>query len=413
MIKILIIASLYDPYFVGGAEYSSKILAENLNHKEFKVDILTSGRKDEKELKNDLTIYRLFLGKQSEKLLSTFETKEKKYHTLGKIIIKSEQYLSKTTSTKIKKFLQDKHYDIYHITTNLNNFGFREILKGVKDRSKNSKILFTLRDPSFLCLKGHMMCEYGYKCNFTPFCNIYRKTNILILNKYVDFIHSPSNYLLNLYKKNGLKIDKSIVIPNAVDEVVNPKNIINNFSEKRDEILYIGSLNFHKGTKTLLQAFKMLNNNNFKLVFIGRGKKEVEEFLKLQARGYNVEFAGWLDKNEVNKRIKTAKVVVLPSEWPEAFGRTLIESLINGTLVIGSNAGAIPEVVQNEKYLFEWGNYKELSKIIKIIMNYDKDKYVDELMGFIPQIKKFSLENHITRFSNLYKYLYDEELINK
>lgn len=37
--------------------------------------------------------------------------------------------------------------------------------------------------------------------------------------------------------------------------------------------------------------------------------------------------------------MKKSKVVVLPSEWEEAFGRVLIESIFNGTIAIGSDRG--------------------------------------------------------------------------
>lgn len=406
--KILIITSLYKPYFAGGAEYSTKILAENLENK-YRIEILTSGIENISIEENNIKINRIFLGSQTEKILSEWEFKNKKYNLMEKIMIKIKQYFNKEAFKKVTIFLEDRNYDIYHITNNMYGFSFRETLKALNKKNKN--ILFTLRDPSFLCLKGNMKCEYGHECKLKLACKIYRKININILNKYTDIFHAPSKYMLNLYEKYGLKSKKNIVIPNTISKKLNFNDF--NYRDKKNEILYIGNLGFYKGTKTLLKAFTNMNFEKAKLVFIGKGTEKQENYLKEKSKNLNVEFTGWIDKNRVIEKIKKAKIVVLPSEWPEAFGRTLIESLMNGTLVIGSNAGAIPEVVQNDDYIFPWGNDKELSKLIQKIMNYDEQTYNSELRSFFPKLKKFTLEEHIKEFEKLYDSIYDKELTDK
>ena len=71
-------------------------------------------------------------------------------------------------------------------------------------------------------------------------------------------------------------------------------------------------------------------------------------------------------------------VLVLPSltteKWKEQFGRVLIEAMSAKIPVIGSNSGAIPEVISDCGYIFEEGNINQLQKcILNVITTNSKD----------------------------------------
>jgi glycosyltransferase involved in cell wall biosynthesis len=57
--------------------------------------------------------------------------------------------------------------------------------------------------------------------------------------------------------------------------------------------------------------------------------------------------------------------LVLPSEtrhnWKEQFGRTLVEAMASGVPVIGSDSGAIPDVIGDAGLIFHEGNIEELT----------------------------------------------------
>lgn len=358
--------------------------------------------KDSLVSRKNYQIKQIYFGKKTDYLIN-----EIRVNKMFKLKYIMEDFLI-SEKKKINNNFNNKK-NIVHSINNMRGFFPKAYWK--KSKKNHNINILTLRDPTLLCLKGTMTCEYGDKCKLKPLCMVYRKISLNITNKYVDYIHAPSQYILDLHKKFGLKPKNELVIPNTTGRNLN--NIKIDFNSKIDEILYVGNLNFSKGTKTLLKAFSLLYLKNIKLVFIGKGNEKQENYLKEKSKNLNVEFTGWLDKNKVIERIKNAKIVVLPSEWPEAFGRTLIEALMNGTLVIGSNAGAIPELIQNDDYIFPWGNDVELSKLIKKIMSYDEHTYNSELEKFIPKLKKFSLEEHIKEFKKLYESIYDKELTDK
>ena len=63
---------------------------------------------------------------------------------------------------------------------------------------------------------------------------------------------------------------------------------------------------------------------------------------------------------------------VVPSEWNEQYGRVIQESTACGSIVIGSNIGAIPEILIDNDFIFETKNEISLkNKIEEVYFNYD------------------------------------------
>lgn len=50
---------------------------------------------------------------------------------------------------------------------------------------------------------------------------------------------------------------------------------------------------------------------------------------------------------------KVSRILLMPSLWNESFGRVAAEALINGIPVLGSNRGALPEVLEETGFLFD------------------------------------------------------------
>jgi len=137
-----------------------------------------------------------------------------------------------------------------------------------------------------------------------------------------------------------------------------------------------------KGTKYLVDAARILRNRygNIKIYLVGdgAGRRQLEKYCIRKNISRSVVFTGW-KKNPI-KYIRGFDVLVLPSIH-EALGNCLLEALAVGTPVIASNVGGIPEIINQDKYLFEPKCPKCISKkIIKILSpeNYTKAiKYVN------------------------------------
>ena len=117
--------------------------------------------------------------------------------------------------------------------------------------------------------------------------------------------------------------------------------------ESGDYILYASGANLVKGPHVLLNALKILLNEgiDMKLYMTGTSGSWVEGLARrLGVEGW-VKFLGRLSDADYFNMMAKAKALILPSIWPEAFGLVVVESISLGVPVVGSNRGAIPELV--------------------------------------------------------------------
>jgi glycosyltransferase involved in cell wall biosynthesis len=120
---------------------------------------------------------------------------------------------------------------------------------------------------------------------------------------------------------------------------------------------YVGRIVQEKGLFTLLNALKYLPESVHCLL-IGDGPNR--DFLIAKAKALDLEarvhWLGRIPRDQAHKYINTFDAFVLPSEtmprWKEQFGRVLPEAMACGVSIIGSDSGAIPEVIGKAGKIF-------------------------------------------------------------
>ncbi len=139
--------------------------------------------------------------------------------------------------------------------------------------------------------------------------------------------------------------------------------------DSKKNICFIGGFNDkRKGQDILLEAIKELNKekNNYNFYLIGGGKN-LENYKKIY-NYKNVEFLGNMDNPLIV--LKKCDLLVVPS-LADSCPNTVLEALYNDIVVIGSNAGGIPEILCDESAIFDL-NKDSLILKIKDIMNDNK-----------------------------------------
>jgi glycosyltransferase involved in cell wall biosynthesis len=117
---------------------------------------------------------------------------------------------------------------------------------------------------------------------------------------------------------------------------------------KKEYILYFGRLSYEKGIDTLILAFQKLNPP-IDLYIIGRSYDGEEERLKglieppAQKR---IHFIGFQSGQALMQWIAEALFSVVPSRWYDNAPISTYESFMNGTPVLASRIGGIPEQVE-------------------------------------------------------------------
>lgn len=179
-----------------------------------------------------------------------------------------------------------------------------------------------------------------------------------ILDK-VSFVFCVSKFIKSKFL-NGISSNKNkvIVLYNGVDR--NLKYL----PKKYKEILYVGRLVHDKGVQLYVKAVKKLYKKfpDYKFFLIGSShlgddqrqsnfaKKIIEEYKDI---GNRAVYYGFASNSKVQKFMKRASLIVVPSIWDEPFGLVVAEAMSNGIAVITSNVGGIPEVIGKNGVVIE------------------------------------------------------------
>lgn len=393
--KILFINSL--GYEAGGTETSIKKLKEGLLLKGHEVKIVTSDFTNGQKLFSDYTF---------------------KYHDglIQRILFR----LFNPDSYKLVKTVLDEYKpDIVHLHRMdfvspsvlflLKNYTTVMTIHGPEDFIKSLLIWFMPH--SFFKNNTVSKKSLNFKGKLHYFYHLY--VQVLIYRfalKNVKLFIVPSNYFSQIIDKN---IKPIVTIHNGVELLKYSKK-----SQCTYRLLYVGRLDKTKGTDYLIKALPQILNKfpQTTLSIIGEGvfQKELVALTKNLNLDKKIFFIPWQKSENIEKYYQQSDIVIMPSIWPEAFGKVGLEAMSVGRPIIGSRVGGIPEWLEHGKsgYLIKPENSEEISK--KVLELFSNKKLLGD-MGINARKKseEFRLENHIDNIENLYKKLLNREELFK
>jgi glycosyltransferase involved in cell wall biosynthesis len=116
-------------------------------------------------------------------------------------------------------------------------------------------------------------------------------------------------------------------------------------------ILYVGQLVLSKGLETVLKAVLRLipKYPSLRLRIAGKGDPDVVRNLEAEARRAgaegNIEFAGFLGRDEIAEAYREADVFCSPAQNEPGVANVYIEAMASGCPVVAANTGGAPEAV--------------------------------------------------------------------
>ena len=111
-------------------------------------------------------------------------------------------------------------------------------------------------------------------------------------------------------------------------------------------VLFLGRLSPEKGVDFLLQAWAQIETGARKLVIAGTGPEEAKlRKLATDLHLRNVEFTGFLQREQQEKFWRESAFFVAPSIWDEPFGMVVLEAWSRGRPVVGFSKGSFPEMI--------------------------------------------------------------------
>ena len=191
-----------------------------------------------------------------------------------------------------------------------------------------------------------------------------------IIIKKADYIFTVSNATKNKLKEEyNVNNNKIFVFPNGI-KWRNIKDLCLNKKNKcRLELLFVGRLEERKGLLFLINSlavYKKKYKEKFILNIIGKGdNRKYKDVIKKLNLEEELIFKGYLPDEELYNYYRNSDIFVIPSQM-EGFGLTILEAIQFGIPIIGTNRGAIPEILKdyNRGFLVDYGDCEYLANTI-------------------------------------------------
>ena len=195
-----------------------------------------------------------------------------------------------------------------------------------------------------------------------------------MLGSYRDCVSTfavPSRFYIEKFVQWGWPRSAFRHVPNFVDtERLQPRYSPGN------AFVYVGRLSREKGLATVIRAAALSQS---KVVLAGTGP-QMEELQTLAAQlKADVTFLGFLTGEPLHEAIRSARAVVLASEWYENAPLSVLEAYAFGKPVIGARMGGIPELIrENETGLaFTSGDEDSLAAAMRQMSSYTTSQIED------------------------------------
>ena len=268
----------------------------------------------------------------------------------------------------------------------------------------------------WVAIASKLILKHKPKFVMTEHSTNNRRRRIHFLRYLEKFIYSSYDKIISISQEthNNLiswiqpknKLDRFIIIQNGivVEKFKNAlpykkSDICKEFTEDVRLICMAGRFSKSKDQQTLIRAMQYLPEN-VHLLLVGEGplKKENIKLTKQVKVENRVHFLGF--RNDMERILKTVDIVVLSSNW-EGFGLAAVEGMAAGKPVIASDVAGLRENVKGAGILFQKGNDKELSEIIKkLFVNKNKYETVSQLC--LERANDFTIEKMVNELMTLY-----------
>jgi len=178
---------------------------------------------------------------------------------------------------------------------------------------------------------------------------IYQR-RLAALQKEAAGFHCVSSYIRDTLSKRGFPDDKLFVVHTGVEPTLPAADVP---PHAAPYVLFVGRLVEKKGVSSLIEAIRILQQQDTQVPLVIIGDGPLRGALVAQAQGLaDVRFLGWQPNHEVRHWMRGAMAVCVPSRMAESgdsegLGHVLLEAMEAGAPVVASRHGGIQDVVED------------------------------------------------------------------
>lgn len=160
-----------------------------------------------------------------------------------------------------------------------------------------------------------------------------------------ELYHTPNQHFISISKnqrRDAPDLPYTATVYNGVDV-----DLFTFQDEAEDYLLFAGRVVPEKGIK---EAIQIARATDHRLLIIGPTYPEHQGYFDQYIKPFlndKILYLGYIEQRQLVRYYRKAKAFLMPVQWEEPFGLTMIEAMACGTPVVALRRGSIPEVVKD------------------------------------------------------------------
>jgi glycosyltransferase involved in cell wall biosynthesis len=242
-------------------------------------------------------------------------------------------------------------------------------------RASGAAVVITLHDYWFVCSNtwlyrySQRLCSgpgFGYHCGGCALSRLQRPPQPLIMTLAAPLfmartavlrrallsahrLIAPSQRVAEVHVRHGVPSKQISILLHGLAVNANPGSTARPALERGLRFVYAGALIRPKGAHVIIEAFRGLSEQAVELWLIGDTQVDpayTQELRALVSGDPRITFVGGLPQAEVQSRLRSADILLMPSLLYETHSLIVDEALAVGLPVVVSNHGAAAERIE-------------------------------------------------------------------
>lgn len=350
--RVAFVVQRYGEEVAGGSEALCRNVAEKLS-KYYEIEVLTTCAKDYITWKNEFPVGEEIINNvlvrrfpvDRERDLSEFTKKTQKIfyesHTGGDELdwIRDQG----PYSSNLLNYINDHNgdYNLFVFYT----YRYYPSFFGLPLVSKKSILVPT--------------AEYEPTLNLDVYKSLFDSARVVV------YLTEEEKSIINTKFANQDCVSDIIGMGISVPEILDDNNFKIKYHIHGDFIIYVGRIDVNKGCNELFDFFlkyKTYTKSNLKLVLIGRPVMQIPNHP-------DILHLGFLSEEDKFKGIKTAKILIMPSEY-ESYSIVITESwFLKTPVLVNGKCNVLVGQCNRSNGGLNYENYEEFKACLYILMN--------------------------------------------
>jgi glycosyltransferase involved in cell wall biosynthesis len=258
--------------------------------------------------------------------------------------------------------------------------------------------MLTQKDTMKVCTGGVGLKCKRHKCessfSFAPKAFMHLLRNYL-MKRYFDGFMCHSRFMLEFMSQQSFGPLYYVPLNVPLETNLDTDTAVDPTAKRTIELLFVGTLSWHKGTVELIDAMRILKYESvrYHLNVIGAGpcRKAVEDTIRRHNLEDHVSMLGAVNKKLIRNYYELSDVVVFPSYF-ESFGLVALEAMSYNKHLIVSNRGALVEATSGYTKLkvLSQINAREIAEAVIAVKNGSIDHATELAVAWSPVLTRYT-----------------------